>query len=95
MAERLIPVNKKQYEQIVTLRLAEDRTAAAAVAAARDLQVYAQPFVDGLDEALPPSTILGARCVDGVYSLVLEVPDIAPKADPVLAPDIPAEPPAA
>lgn len=78
MPEKLIPISKKQHDQIVKLKQAEDAAHATARLASSTLAVYAQSFVDGLVEDLPPSTILGARCEDGVYSLVLEVPDIAP-----------------
>ena len=82
MSERAITITKKQHDQINLLRENEAETLAAAQEAvaktSRELSLYVQPFIDGQEDEIPPSKIVGARCTDGVYTLVLDVPDTGP-----------------
>lgn len=71
MAERLIPVSKRQHDVINDLR--------DGIKAMQDrLSTVANVILLGQEEEIPQAGIVGARCTDGVYALVIEVPDIAP-----------------
>lgn len=73
MPEKLIPISRKQHDAINELsgsiKTLNDR-----------LSIMASTIVAGLDEDVPNANVQGARCTDGVYSLVLVTPDIAPPA---------------
>lgn len=76
--EKLIPVSKKQHDAIAgTVQQVKE--------AQQALQIAATAILLGQDEDYGPCGIVGARCVDGVYMLVIDVPDIAPKADDTTA----------
>lgn len=72
--ERLIPISRKQRDafnaQLDAIKAAQAR-----------LQVIAQTLVDSVEEELPNAEATGVRCVDGVYSLVLNLPDPPAQAE--------------
>ncbi len=74
MAEKLIPISKKQHDVInqVTELIATNQ---------KQLSTVASVILLGQDEDLGQVGVVGARCEDGIYSLVIEVPDIAPPAE--------------
>lgn len=72
--QKLIPVSKKQHDAINEL-------ADAIKANQAQLTTVANVILMGLDEEIPKAGIVGARCENGVYSLVIDVPDIAPKVE--------------
>jgi hypothetical protein len=74
MAEKLIPISRKQHDAINSL-------ADAIKANQQQLTTVANVLLLGQDEDLGQVGIVGARSQDGVYSLVIEVPDIAPLAE--------------
>lgn len=73
MAEKLIPISKKQHDgvndAVNAIRTLNDR-----------LSLMASTIIAGVDEEIPTANVTGARCDNGVYSLVLLIPDIAPPA---------------
>lgn len=73
MAEKLISITKRQHDAINSLR-------DAITANQNQLSTVANVILLGQEEEIPKAGIVGARCTDGVYSLVIEVPDIAPPA---------------
>lgn len=79
MSRKLIPVSKRQHDAV--------NEAVAAIRKQQEvLQIAANAIILGQDDEIPQYGIVGAECsTDGVYSLVLEIPDIAPKADPTPA----------
>lgn len=74
MAEKLVTISKKQHDAINELT--------GQIKALNDrLSVVASVLIAGSDEEIPRAGVEGARCVDGVYSLVLTIPDIAPAVE--------------
>lgn len=71
--EKLIPISKKQHDAVNectnSIRTLNDR-----------LSLMASTIIAGTEEEIATANVVGARCVDGVYSLVLVTPDIAPPA---------------
>jgi hypothetical protein len=74
MSEKLIPISKKQHDAINSLSDAIKANQA-------QLTTVANVLLLGQDEELGQVGVVGARCEDGVYSLVIEVPDISPLAE--------------
>ncbi len=72
--EKLITISRKQHDVINELTdvIAKNQ---------QQLTTVANVIILGCDEEIPKSNIAGARCVDGVYSLVLSTPDIAPATE--------------
>lgn len=71
MAEKLIPISRKQHDAISEL--------SRVIKANQDqLSTVANVILLGQEEEIPRAGIVGARHEDGVYSLVIDVPDIAP-----------------
>jgi hypothetical protein len=66
--EKLIPISRKQHDAINELR-AQIRQAET------ELIAVGKAIVLGQAEDIPVASVQNARCVDGVYSLVLIVPD--------------------
>lgn len=74
MAEQLIPCSRRQHDAINELT--------RVIKANQDqLATVANVILLGSDEEIPKAGVVGARCVDGVYSLVIDVPDIAPATE--------------
>jgi hypothetical protein len=74
MPERLIPISKKQHDLVNELT--------ASIKAANDrLSLIASTLIAGSDEDIDRAGVEGARCDNGVYSLVLTLPDIAPAVE--------------
>lgn len=73
MPERLIPISRKQHDTVNALVTARND-------ADKKLSIVASTIILGVDEDIPPSPVIGARCADGVYSLVIDCPP--PSADP-------------
>lgn len=71
MPRRSIPISKKQHDSI-------NATVAAMKDAQNALALAGNVILMGLEEDIPRAGIVGAECVDGVYHLVIELPDIAP-----------------
>lgn len=64
-----IPISKKQHDAI-------NAEAAEVRAHQQTLQIAANTILMGRDEDAPTTYgILGARCDDGVYVMVIEIPD--------------------
>jgi hypothetical protein len=74
MAERLVPISRKQHDSVNNL-IASIRHAQ------EQLQTMANTLLMAVDEDLGQVGVTGAVCRDGVYSLAVEVPDIAPKTE--------------
>jgi hypothetical protein len=74
MSERLIPISKKQHDSF-------NNIAAGIRAAERDLTTAANTILQGVDEDIGQVNVTGVRCDNGVYSLVLTLPDIAPAVE--------------
>lgn len=74
MSERLITISKKQHDAVNEL-------SAAIKANQERLSTVANVILLGQEEDIPQAGIVGARCTDGVYSLVIDVPDIAPATE--------------
>lgn len=72
--EKLIPVSKRQHDVI-------NEVAEAIRGNQKQLETVAAVIVMGQDEEIPRYGIRGAVCKDGVYSLALELPDIAPETE--------------
>jgi hypothetical protein len=70
--EKLIPISKKQHDAI--------NDASSAIRTMNDrLSLMASMIIAGCDDEIPTANVQGARVQkDGVYVLVLEIPDIAP-----------------
>lgn len=73
MAEKLIPISKKQHDAINGLT---DTIAAHQ----RQLQTVANTLLLGQDEEVT-GAIVGAQVRDGVHVLVINVPDAPAQAD--------------
>lgn len=69
--ERLIPISKKQHDSF-------NYVANGITEANKTLTTMANTILQGSDEDFGQVNVSGAVCRDGVYSLVIEVPDIAP-----------------
>lgn len=72
MTEKRFPITRKQHDAIneiqSTVRSLNER-----------LSIVAQTIIAGTDDVLTGQIgITGASCVDGVYTLVLTVPDPSP-----------------
>lgn len=77
MPDKLIRISRKQHDSFNNL--------AAGIRSAQDqLQVMANTLLQGCDEELGEVPVKGVHCADGIYSLVIEAPPIAPA--PVAAP---------
>lgn len=76
--ERLIPISRKQHDSVNNL-IAGIKTAQA------QLQTMANTLLMSVDDDLGQVGVNEAVCRDGVYSLSVEVPDIAPKETPAQA----------
>lgn len=73
MPERLIPISRKQHDAITEL--------SGSIRALNErLSIMASTIVAGVDDEIPAANVQGVRCENGVYSLVLSTPDIAPPA---------------
>lgn len=76
MSEKLIPISKRQHDIVNNL-------AAAIRENTEQLKTVASVLVLSLEEEIPKFGVIGAaRSVDGVYSLVLDVPDMPDEAPP-------------
>lgn len=82
MAERLITVSKKQHDAI-------NGSVQQIKELQRDLRAAVRYELLRLDETFGDIGIIDAVCRDGIYSLRIEVPDIAPALDS--ATPVPAE----
>lgn len=71
MAEKQVVITKKQHDAIQELVVIQTQ-------ASTRLGAIADSIIMGQDEDFPPSRVRGAQCKDGVYTLVLDVPDISP-----------------
>lgn len=70
--EKVIPISKKQHDSVNELAMIVRENQ-------RQLQTVAATIVLGTDEDLTQFGVLGARAEkDGVYVLVLDVPDPPP-----------------
>lgn len=68
MPERLIPISKKQHDSFNAIH--------ASIKQAQDtLTTVASTILQGIDDDLGQVNVDGVRCVDGVYSLVVQVPE--------------------
>lgn len=74
MPEKLIPCSKRQHDAI-NATVAEIKQQQSA------LSTYCNAILAAQEEDFGQVGIKGAVCIDGVYSLRIEVPDIAPKSD--------------
>lgn len=74
MPEKLIPISKRQHDKFNAL------TQSVKAEQAR-LQMMAQTLVDSIDDELGEVSVAGARCADGVYSLVITLPDPPAQAE--------------
>lgn len=71
MAEKLIPISKKQFDSINNLR-------AAIKANEAELRTGVNWILQGNPDDLGTVNVGDAVCRDGVYSLIVETADIAP-----------------
>lgn len=78
MAERLISISRKQHDSYNNLL-------AGIQAAQKQLEIIANTLLMTVEEDLGQVGVIGAKCVDGAYSLVIEVPDIKPQETPAQA----------
>lgn len=76
--ERLITISRKQHDSY-------NNIATGIAEANKTLQTMASTILQGVDEDLGQVNVSGAVCRDGVYSLVIQIPDIAPPADAMSA----------
>lgn len=74
MPERLIPISRKQHDAFTNEQ-------ATLQAAQMRLQTIANTILQGLDEEVGEVPCSGVRCVDGVYSLVIQVAEPPAQAE--------------
>lgn len=74
MPERLVPISRKQHDAFNNLAEATRANQAA-------LQTLTNTLLMALDDDLGEVAVHGVRHADGVYALVIEVPDIAPAVE--------------
>lgn len=75
MSRKLIPIAKKQHD-VINASIADIKKQQDALSLAANVLVMGSP-----EEITGQFGVVGAVCEDGIYALVIEVPDIAPAAD--------------
>lgn len=75
MPRKLIPIARKQHD-VINASVAEIKRQQDALSLAANVLVLGSS-----EEITGQFGVVGAVCEDGVYSLVIELPDIAPAAE--------------
>lgn len=83
--ERRVSISRKQHDLLA-------RLIATQTDAQRQLETACNAILAALDDEPPKAALLGVTADNGVYTLNLEVPDIAPAPAPAAPalPDVPA-----
>lgn len=66
--ERRIPISRKQHQMFAN-------SYAVANAAQNEIKVAASAIIAGQDEEIPQANVRGVDDTDGVFTLVLDVPE--------------------